>query len=139
MNWSKFFITFVVLYVVGGILNFLIHGVILADTYAAIDGVWRMDMDRLMWLQWVLPVFSIFFFIYIFARGYEGKGVMEGVRYGLIIWGFISIPMSFSQYMVYPIPYSLVWEWIISDLVVLVIMGILTAVIYKPAEAPKAA
>ncbi len=139
MNWSKFFIAFVVIYVVGGILNYLIHGVLLMETYESLSQLWRPDMDRLMWLQFVTPLFICFFFIYIFVRGYEGKGIMEGVRFGLIIWAFASIPMTYGQYMIYPLPYSLVWKWLISDLVSFLVFGVLVAVIYKPLEAKKVA
>jgi hypothetical protein len=137
MNWSRFFIAFVVIYVVGGLLNFLMHGVLLMESYEAIQSVWRPDMDRLMWIQWVTPLFLIFFFLYIFARGYEGKGIMEGVRFGLIIWAFVSIPMTYGQYMLYPLPYSLVWKWLAADLVSFVVFGILAAAIYKPLETKK--
>jgi hypothetical protein len=104
------------------------------DTYEALSSIWRPDMDRLMWLQFVTPIFLSFFFVYIFAKGYEGKGVMEGLRYGLIIWGFLSIPSIYGQYMVYPIPYSLVLKWLVSDLVILVILGITVSLAYKPLE-----
>ena len=137
MNWSRFFIAFVVIYVVGGLLNFLMHGVLLMESYEAIQSVWRPDMDRLMWIQWVTPLFMIFFFLYIFVRGYEGKGIMEGVRFGLIIWAFVSIPMTYGQYMLYPLPYSLVWKWLAADLVSFVVFGILAAAIYKPLETKK--
>jgi len=134
MNWKNFFITFIVIYILGGLLNFLIHGVLMTETYQLLSEVWRPDMNRLMWLQWVTPLFLTFFFIYVYAKGREGKGVMEGLRYGLIIWAFFSIPTIYGQYMVYPLPYSLVLKWLISDLVVFVIMGIAVSLLYKPAE-----
>jgi hypothetical protein len=90
-----------------------------------------------MWVQFVTPIFFCFFFIYIFVRGYQGRGIMEGVRYALIIWGFVSIPTTYGQYMIYPLPYSLVWKWLLSDLLVLVVSGILVALIYKPVAAKK--
>jgi len=139
MNWPKLFITFVVIYIVGGILNYLIHGVLLMSTYEALAQLWRPDMDRLMWLQFVTPLFTCFFFVYIFARGYEGRGIMEGVRFGLIIWAFMSIPFAYGQYMAYPLPYGLIWDWLIADLVTFLVFGILAAVIYKPLEAKKTA
>jgi hypothetical protein len=138
MNWSKFFISFIVVYVAGAILNYLIHNVLLMNTYVALASIWRPDMDRLIWLQFVTPLFFYFFFVYIFVRGYEGRGLMEGVRFALIIWGFTSIPQTYGQYMVYPLPYNLVWKWLLADLVVLLVSGILLALIYKPA-APKTA
>ena len=134
MNWKNFFITFIVLYILGFALNFVIHGVILAATYNSLNDVWRPDMDRLMWVQAVTALFLTFFFIYIFARGREGKGIMEGLRYGLIIWGFMSIPSIYGQYMAYPLPYSLVLKWLVADLVVMVILGITVSLLYKPGD-----
>ena len=132
MNWKNFFIAFVVIYIVGGLLNFLIHGLLLAETYTAISEVWRPDMDKYMWIQWITPLFLTFFFIYIFAKGYEGKGIMEGLRFGLVIWAFMSIPHIYGQFMVYPLPYSLVLQWVFADLVVFLVLGILVSLLYKP-------
>ena len=88
MNWQKFFITFIVLYIVTSVLGFLIHGLWLSSQYEQLSGVWRGDMDKFMWVQYVTGAFYCFFFVFIFARGQENKGIMEGIRYGLIIWGF---------------------------------------------------
>lgn len=134
MNWKSFSICFIVIYILGGILNYIVHGVILMDTYESLSGLWRTDMDRLMWLQWVTPIFYTFFFIYIFVKGREGKGFLEGLRYGLIIWAFLSIPSIYGQYMVYPLPYSLILQWVLYDLIILVILGITVSLLYKPIE-----
>ena len=64
---------------------------------------------------------------------------MEGVRYGLIIWAFFSIPSIYGQYMVYPLPYSLALKWVFSDLFVFLVLGILVSLLYKPAETKKEA
>jgi hypothetical protein len=134
MNWQRLLIAFVAVYVLAAVLNFLIHSLFLMSTYEALSSIWRPDMDRLIWIQWVTGIFFSFFFVYIFVRGYEGKGVLEGVRFGLIIWGFASIPMIYGQYMVYPLPYSLVLKWLFTDLLVLIILGITVALIYKPQQ-----
>jgi hypothetical protein len=134
MNWKNFSFTFVVVYILGGILNFVIHGVLLSETYQALSAVWRPEMDSLMWVQAVTALFLSFFFIYIFAKGREGKGWVEGLRYGLVIWAFLSIPSIYGQYMIYPIPYSLVLQWLLADLIVMVILGITVSLLYKPGE-----
>ena len=134
MNWKKIIIAFIVVYVVGMIYNYLVHGVLLMGSYAAIESVWRPqeDMNRLMWINFITGAFISFFLVYIFAKGHEGRGIMEGVRYGLVMWAFVSIPASFGQYMVYPLPYGLVWKWLIADIVIFVICGIILSLIYKP-------
>ena len=139
MNWKKLLTAFIVIYIVGGIVSFIIHGVILSETYGAMANVWRPDMERLMWIQWVTALFFCFFFVYVFAKGYEGKGIMEGLRYGLVIWAFIAIPSIYNQYMVYPLTYGLILKWLFFELIGLLIYGALAAVLYKPLEAGKKA
>ena len=139
MNWKKLLTAFIVIYVVGGIVSFIIHGVILDETYKALADIWRPDMDRLMWIQIITSLFFCFFFVYVFAKGYEGKGVVEGLRYGIVIWAFFAIPSIYGQYMLYPLPYSLILKWLFSELIGLLIYGALASVIYKPLEAGKKA
>ena len=134
MNWKNFFIAFVVIYIVGGLLGYIVHEVLLVATYQSLSEVWRSDMERLMWLPWITSLFFCFFFVYIFAKGYEGRGIMEGLRYGLVIWAFLSIPSVYGQYMIYPLSYSLVLQWLLYDLVILVILGIAVSLLYKPGE-----
>ena len=135
MNWQKFLITFVVVFVVFNILSFLVHVLWLSSDYQQLASVWRIDMDKYMWVSFVTAVFYCFFFVFIFARGQENKGIMEGIRYGLIIWAFYSIPVLYNQFMAYPISYSLVLKWLFGELVTVIILGVITALVYKPKEA----
>jgi len=137
MNWKKLLIAFIIIYVVGGLFSFIIHGVLLSETYMSMADVWRPDMERLMWIQWITALFFCFFFVFVFVKGYEGKGIMEGVRYGLVIWAFFTIPSVYGQYMVYPLTYGLILQWLIYDLIGLVIYGAIAAAVYKPLEAEK--
>lgn len=137
MNWKKLLICFVVVYVVSQILSYLIHAVWLAPTYASLSEVWRPEAEMLskQWIMFVTAAVWAFFFCYIFARGYEGKGIGEGVRYGVVIGLFYAIPQAYDAYVVYPIPYYLALYWFLSGLVVSIICGIVVALLYKPAAA----
>ena len=64
---------------------------------------------------------------------------MEGLRYGVVIWAFFTIPSVYGQYMVYPLTYGLIMKWLIFELISLVIYGAIVAVIYKPLKAEKKA
>ncbi|MEK9136709.1 MAG: hypothetical protein AAB393_06260, partial [Bacteroidota bacterium] len=101
---KKFWTGFVAVFVVMEILMYLIHGVILASTYQETKDVWRPDMESYMWVYHVLAVVGAFFFTFIFSKGYEGKGVMEGVRYGLYIGIWMSSGMAYGSYSMINIP-----------------------------------
>ena len=137
IDWKKLMIAFVAVYVVGQVMGYLIHQVWLAETYASLAAVWRpeAEMASKMWIMFVTSAFFSFFFCYVFARGYEGKGLAEGARYGAIIGLFFGISQAYESYVIYPIPYSLALKWFLSGLAVCVVLGIVAAAVYKPAKA----
>lgn len=136
-NWNKLLIAFVAVFVVGQALNFLVHQVWLGATYASLAQVWRpeAELQSKMWIMFVTGAVWSFFFSYIFTRGYEGKGLAEGARYGAIIGLFFAIPQAYDSYVIYPIPYSLALKWFASGLAVSVVLGLVVAAVYKPARA----
>jgi hypothetical protein len=87
--------------------------------------------------MYVIGVLVSLLFTYIFIKGREGKGISEGVRFGIIIWLFVAVPMNHSMWVLLPIPYLLIFRWTLFALLKMLIAGILAAVIYKPlAPAP---
>jgi len=135
MNAKKFIITSIVVFVVYEILSWLIHGLILMGAYEATASVWRTmeDMNSKMWIMWIGNLIWSFLFVYIFTKGYESKGPMEGVRYGLLIGLFMAIPMSIGSYVSIPMPFSLAVYWFLLSIVQITICGIVAGLIYKPA------
>ena len=109
----------------------------LAGAYEATSHLWRpeAEMNSMMWLMWLTGLIWAFLFVYIFIKGYEGRGIMEGLRFGLLIGVFYSLPMSLGTYAVQPMPFSLAVSWLVFGVIEITILGIVTALIYKPAEA----
>jgi ABC-type multidrug transport system permease subunit len=56
----------------------------------------------------------------------------EEVTFGIYIRLFYSPVSAYGRYAVYPISYSLAFQWFIFGLVQAVIFGIAVAIIYKP-------
>ncbi len=133
MNYKRFIIASVVVYVAFQVMEFLVNNIILMSQYEALQNLWRPDMASKMWLMYLAGVLVAFLFTYIFIKGREGKGLAEGFRYGLIIWAFVAVPMSLGFYGMLPIPFKLALWWIIFSLVEYVIAGLIVAAIYKPA------
>jgi hypothetical protein len=136
MNWKKFWVAALLVYVVFAVTTFIIHSLILGGYYTKPDVVnsWRPEeeMNKYGWVRFVTMAVFAFFFTFIFAKGYERKGIMEGVRYGIYIALFVFFVTSFDEFIVFPIPYAVVWYWIIAGLVQSVLMGIIAALVYKP-------
>jgi hypothetical protein len=113
-------------------LDFVIHNLILSADYEANMELWRPDMMDKMWIMYVTGIIFSLLFVYVFAKGFEGKGIMEGLRFGVIMWLLFSVLGVLGQYMVYPVPEGLVIKWILFSLVEFLIAGIVVALIYKP-------
>jgi hypothetical protein len=133
MNKS-FWTGFVVVWVLGQVISFLVHGMWLADTYLAMGDVFRpeVELNSMMWMMMVGSVLYMFLFCYIFTRGYEGKGIGEGVRYGLLMGLFLSIPSAVDQFVVYPLTANLAVIWFVTGVIAFMILGAVFAAIYKP-------
>lgn len=143
MNWKKLWLAVVLVFVAYFATNMLIHTVILGGTYMKPDIQNAMrpeaEMHRFFWVRIVTMAVFAFFFTFIFAKGYERKGIMEGVRFGVYITLFYFFVTCFDQFIIYPIPYFVVWYWIAAGLVQAVIMGIIVALVYKPRSTPERA
>ena len=137
MNTKKLLLTTFIVFVLLEVLNYIIHGVILASTYKMEDVMtaFRPESEMMsnMWIVWITDLVWSFFFVFFFAKGYEGKGIMEGVRFGFYIglfWGLVS---AYQTYAYAPIPYSLAFQWFIYSMIISIILGIVSALVYKPA------
>ena len=131
MNMKRFFWAGLLVFVVNQILEFLVHGVFLRSMYEATKQVWRPDMMEKMWLFRVSGLITSFLLTYIFIKGYEGKGIGEGVRFGLVIGLFVSVPMALSTYAMLAVPVALAFWWFVNGMVGTVILGILLAATYR--------
>lgn len=137
MSNKTFWIGCAVVYVVMQGLGFLIHGVLLSETYQGLTGVFRpeAEMMDMMWMMYVSGAVTVFMFCYIFTKGYEGKGIMEGVRFGALIGFLMAGAGSIDAHVIYPIPENVASIWLVTGIVSFMIAGAVFAAIYKPATA----
>ena len=138
MNVKKFWIAVVVVFILTEVTGYLIHGVMLSSTYQSegIKDIFRSmeDMQSKMWVMWVTDLVWVFFFTFIFVKGYENKGILEGFKYGIYIGLFIPFVFAYQSYVIYPVPYSLAVQWFLFGMIQCVIYGLVVAAIYKPKE-----
>jgi len=116
MNVKKYILAVLAVFVVFELLDFIIHSVILADAYESLQGVWRQNMMNYMWVMYVTALIWSVFFVYIFTKGYQNRGWLEGLRYGLLIGLLMLVMGMFNQWGVYPLPIGLVVQWFVSGL-----------------------
>ena len=137
MKNKTFWIGFVVVYLVMQVLGYVIHEVMMGDTYEKLAAIFRpeAEMQSMMWIMMASGALMMLMFCYIFTRGHEGKGIAEGVRYGVLIGLLMAGPMAIDQYVIFPVPGSVAMIWLISSIASLTIAGAIFAAIYKPDSA----
>jgi len=94
------------------------------------------DLDSKMWIIILMDLIWSFLFVLIFSKGYENKGILEGVRYGIYIGLFYSMVTSYTTYALFPMPYKFALTLFLTGLIQCIILGIVAALVYKPKSAP---
>lgn len=131
---KKLLLGWVAVFVVISALDFVIHNLILGSTYEQLKDVFRPDMMDKMWIYNLVTAIVSFFFVLIYSKGYEGKGIMEGVRYGLYVGAMLSVGMAYGSYAMIAIPYSLAMQWFLFGMVEYVVAGVVVSLVYGKKE-----
>jgi hypothetical protein len=140
---KQLWIGFVAVFIAMAVLSFIIHGVLLSSVYMAepMRSMMRPEaqMNSMMWIYYVVYLIQAFFFTLVFSKGYEGKGIAEGLRYGFYMGLLMATPMAYASYAMYPMPYSLALQWFIYGIITYLILGVILALVFskKSSEAKR--
>lgn len=132
MNKKRYWLATLVVFIFIFFYDWIFHGVVLRDLYMATASLWRTHEVMQMFFGWIIAgqlLLSIMF-CWIFTKGYQQRGLLEGVRYGLYIGILMSAP-EMIRYAVQPISLTLLWSWIGGGILEFIIAGIITAAIYR--------
>lgn len=71
-------------------------------------------------------------FLYVFSKGYDGTGVMEGVKFGLIISVFFHFTYMLFYFANFQFPTDLLIKQFLGETTINVVIGAIAATMYKP-------
>lgn len=118
-----------------GLINFYI----LDPVYSQWSHLWRPIAEVRFWMLPFTGMFFSFFFTFIFSKGYERRGLGEGIRYGFYVAMMVALPHAYSTYALMQIPYSVALQWFVFGTIEFVLAGVLLAVVFsKGSETPPA-
>jgi hypothetical protein len=120
---KKIWIGFVTVFVTTQIIEGFVTFILLDPIYSANSTIWRPIAEMKLWMLPMSGMFFSFFFVFIFAKGYEGKGVLEGVRFGFYVALMVALPNAYANYAIMQIPYALALQWFIFGTIEYVIAG----------------
>jgi hypothetical protein len=131
---KKFFIAWAVIFVVWMLGSYVVHGVLLYAEYSQLPNLFRPEAEAqekfpLMLLAHVILAGA---FVWIYARGMEAKPwLAQGLRFGVAIALLGIVPTYMIYYVVQPIPGSMAVKQIIFDGILLLVLGVIVAFLYK--------
>jgi hypothetical protein len=136
---KTFFIAWVVIFVAWMAGSFVVHGTLLHDDYMKLAGLFRSEADAqpyfpLMILAHIMLAGA---FVWIYSQGVEAAPWLpQGIRFGVAVALLTCIPTYLIYYVVQPMPGMVVAKQIVFDGILMLILGVITAFIYRsPARA----
>ena len=115
--------------------SYLLHSVILMNSYMATAELWRSEdaMGHRMWVMLVAQFIFVLGAVLVYQRGVERKSpVGQGIRFGILLAMVSVVPSSLINYVTIPVPHRLAIHWIVGEGVQCVLLGLLTALICQP-------
>lgn len=134
MNWTKVLIAGLVAGVVGNLVDFLFHGVLLADAYREYDQVFSQEPTNPAWFFLISILIALFTAI-LFAktRACWASGVVGGANFGFflgLVWFFAPF---YNTLVIDGFPYFLCWVWGFIYLIDAIIFGVILGLFIKKA------
>ena len=130
-----FFIGWVVLFVAWMAGSFLVHATLLHEDYLKLAGLFRPEADAQKYLPFMILAHVILSgaFVWIYARGVEARPWFpQGIRYGVAIALLTIVPTYAIYYVVQPMPGMTVVKQIVFDGILMLILGVVVAFMYRP-------
>ncbi len=131
---KKFIISGLIVFTFSLLYNGLVHGVILKSSYDPIRHLLRKDMNQKMPLSLFATLAISYLFVLNFTKWSKGKGIKEGIAYGIFFAFLIGLFVDVNQYVMYPLPAHIAGEWFASGMIEFVMNGIILSLIYKKSK-----
>jgi hypothetical protein len=121
----------VAIFVAWEVLDFVIHGLILREAYAASPTLWRPMADMKMGLMYIVGAIAAFCFAAIYGWLVRPKSLNAALKYGLLFGIGAGVSMGYGSYSVMPIPYVMAFTWFAGTIVEALVAGALAGLIIR--------
>lgn len=134
---KKFFIAWVVVFIAWMVGSFVVHGTLLQADYAKLPGLFRPPTEAQQYFPLMILAHVVMAgaFVWIYARGVEAKPwLAQGIRFGIAVALLGVVPTYMIYYVVQPMPGMHVVKQIVFDGILVTILGVLAAFLYRPSS-----
>lgn len=130
MRPARFTLAVGILFVLSLLWNGLLHLVILRRANEAVQHLRRTDLPGTMGLSLLLTALVCGLFVWGYVRTARTGTVREGLGYGLFIGVFVALLVDVNQYLLYPLPASLVMKWFAGGVLEFAFYGVVLSRLY---------
>jgi hypothetical protein len=114
-------------------LTSVIWGMVLPDLFRQNAALLRTPSDMNLVLGYGASLVGFFVFSYAYAKGYEGgAGLVEGLRYGVLIGLLLAVFAGVWGYVMMPISAVFATAMIVDSIVEMAAYGAIVGLIYRP-------
>ncbi|MCY7353571.1 MAG: hypothetical protein LH470_00495 [Lysobacter sp.] len=128
---KRFWICGIVMFLAAMLLSGVVHAVLLKPDYLALGSFYRTDADGQGYMPWMLLAHALigFAMTWIYRQGFSaGKSnISQGLRFGLAMALFSTIPGYLIYYAVQPLPVALMIKQVVFGTISMLLLGVLLA------------
>ena len=138
---KKLILTWALVFIAWQAGNFIIHGLLLSRDYAQLPNMMRPQGESMGYLPWevLAHVMMAGAFAWIYSQGVAAKPWLhQGLRFGKAVALLTVVPTYTIYYAVQPLPGMLVVKQVVFSAILVVLLGVLAAFLYRQAAAPTA-
>lgn len=118
--------------------DFLIHHHLLGPEYFQLSQLFRPEEEAMARFPLMVVAHLILAgaFTWIYSRGVSPSPWLgQGIRFGIAI-AFLTVPTYLIYYVVQPMPQTLVTKQILFDGILMIVLGIVVAAVYRSRPSP---
>jgi hypothetical protein len=133
---KKLAVTWALVFVVWQVGNFVIHGLLLSRDYAQLPNLYRPEAETMRYfpLEILAHVIMAGALAWVYSQGVAAKPWLpQGLRFGVAVALLTAVPTYLIYYSVQPLPGSLVVKQVVSSAILVVLLGLLAAFLYRQA------
>lgn len=135
----RFWIASLLVFLVWMAGSFLVHGTLLKSDYLALPLLFRPEAEAQahLWLMILAHVMLAVAFVWIYSRGVSSAPwAGQGLRFGIAVAFLTVIPTYLIYWVVQPIPASLAHKQMIFDGLLILVLGLVVAAVYREKPSP---
>lgn len=131
VNIPRYVLSSALVFVFIFLFEWAFHSKFMMDYYLTTMQLWRPEHEMGTYFNYLIgmQVASALAFTMLYTRNHEGKGILEGVRFGLFVGVFVAT-LHLQTYAWMPVPFEIPLYWAIGAVAMFVGAGVIASVTY---------